>query len=66
MDNFELEDTNTEIDATEDGADNGLIARIIAGAGIVVGLGASIYFGVKSHFLKKKLREEQEKMQTFR
>lgn len=65
MDNYELENTNTEIDKTEDGVDSGLIALIIAGAGAVAGLGTSLYFGMKSHFLKKKLREEQEKKADF-
>ncbi len=58
MDENELDNVNTEVDTTEDGADGGLIALILAAA-------AGIYFGVRYFFLKKKLKEEREKNAAF-
>jgi len=57
-----LDNVYTEIDTPENDVDGGLIALIIAA---VAGAGASIYFGVKSIFLKKKLKEVQEKNVAF-
>lgn len=62
MENNELDNVNTEIDTPDNDVDGGLIALIIAA---VAGGCASIYFGVKSIFLKKKLKEAQEKNVAF-
>ena len=59
MDNFELENVNTEVANTENGVDKGLIA--LAAAAGVGGLG-TIYFYVK---YKKKIKEMQEKDANF-
>ena len=58
MDNYELENTETEVSETGKDVDGGLIVLAIAA---VAGLGASICLGVKNLFLKIELKEEREK-----
>jgi hypothetical protein len=44
MDNYELENVNTEIETTESGVDGGWIALAVTA---FLGLCSTIYFGVK-------------------
>ncbi len=59
MDNYELENVNTEIETTESGVDGGWIALAVTA---FLGLCSTIYFGVK---YKKKIKEAQEKDANF-
>lgn len=58
MENYESENTETEVSTTEDNGNGSVIALAITAA---IGVGASIVLGIKNLFLKKELNEEREK-----